>query len=389
MKKISLRAPWLLLFFCLAIVPVNAQQRKQTAWWYALEQGKRSFREGAYGDALLFFEDARRQRYAMYERMKNDLIDFLSLPQVRRLGDSLDRSESFARERRYDNAVEALDEAYYRFSKDSFSDSAKTVLDALDKLKKYPEAEYWIGETYRMEGELTLAVSQYQKAWEQRSLLEQKGFETELLYKIAGVRKIRQEYNEMERTLLQILEQDNLWSVRDAAEISVSTSENEAINSFARSAMIRTLETNGIDRFLVLYRYINKPVEQAHRLLGLYYYASGRHSKAQEHLMFSFLIQSSAIIEEVIRNESDWTFSSLSALAQIMGQYPLITEYINSTDYYKTAYYLGCSLYGNGKTSAARSLWSFLAGLSSAGEWQNRARLQLRQPQLERIVEMP
>ena len=368
-------------------IPSYAQTGQD--WWYTLELGKKSFREGSYGDALLHFEDARRQRRAMYERMEKDMIDFLSLTPVRRLSNSLDKVDAFARERRYDGASAALDEAYFRFPKADFSDSAIAVLEALGRMKNYPEAEYWIGETYRVEGELSLALAQYQKVWDQRDSLEQKAFETDIMYKIANVHKTLQDYYNMERKLLGVLDQDALWSTGDGADISVRTSEHNAQNAFARNAMRRTLENEGVGRFLALYRYINMPVEQAHRLLGLYYYASGRHHNALEHLMFAFLIQSSVIIEEVIRHDFDFEFSSLDGLMPYINRFSLISDYVNTVDFYRTAYYLGCSLHVNGKTPAARTLWSFLAFHAPAGEWQNRARSQLRQPQVERIVERP
>jgi tetratricopeptide (TPR) repeat protein len=376
------------IFLCLALIPARAQTRND--WWFTLEQGKQDFRESAYGSAFIHFDNARRQRRAMYEQMERDLIDLLSLTPVRRMGDSLDRIDSYARERRYDRAAAALDEAYYRFSKTEFNNSAQAVLIAIGGLKNYPEAEYWIGETYRLEGELSLAVAQYQKAWEQREFLEQKGFETELLYKIANIRRIRQEYNEMERTLLRILAQDELWAMGDTGTVSVLTSESGAINAFARNAMTKTLETEGINRFLAMYRYANTAVEQAHRLLGLFYYSTGRHyPKSQEHLMYAFLIQNSIIIEEVIRNEYGFSFTHLDALASRINRYPLIAEYVDTVEYYKTAYYLGCSLYGNGKTAAARGLWSFLSAYAPTGEWRTRARSQLRQFQPDRAIEMP
>ncbi|MCL2880134.1 MAG: hypothetical protein FWF29_07810, partial [Treponema sp.] len=332
---------------------------------------------------------ARRQRQAIYEGMRTELIDLLSQPQVRRLGDALDQVDSFARERRYDKAAAALDEAYYRYPKADYKNSASAVLDTLGKLKDYPEAEYWIGEVYYTEGELDLALAQYQKALDLSALSEQKSFRTDILYKIAGVYKIKQNYNDMERVLLQILEKDTLWSSGDVADISVKTSQIAAQNAFARNAMTKTLETEGIDRFLSLYRYDNTEVEQAHRLLGLYYYASGRHSRAQEHLMYAFLIQNSVIISELIHNEFDYSFNGLDELFTRIARYPAITGYIDSVDYYKTAYYLGCGLYGNGKTAAARSMWSFLQACAPAGEWQNRSRSQLGSPRLDPAIQMP
>jgi hypothetical protein len=64
-------------------------------------------------------------------------------------------------------------------------------------------------------------------------------------------------------------------------------------------------------------------------------------------------------------------------------------DYAEKTEYFKTAYYLGASLYGNGKTVTARGLWNSLSTQSIAGEWQARSIAQLRSPQVERALEMP
>jgi len=368
--KIKIAVCFLLFHLCCAALFAQTQRD----WWYTLERGKQMFRQGDYGSALLAFEDARRQRRAMYERQERHLINLLSITEVRRIGDSLDLVERYINERRYADAAEALAELYYRIPKESFGNSATAALAALSTLKDYPEAEYWIGETYLVEGELRLAQSQFQKALDLKQLLENPGFATELQYKIAAICRTRQDYNEMERNLLAILGDDKLWSGGGA---------------FEKQALTRVLENNGINRFLTLYRYNNTDSEQAHRLLGLYYYASGRHSKAQEHLMFAFLIQNTIIIEEVIRNHFDYTFTTLENLAPEITRYPLLADYAKKDEYYKTAYYLGASLYGNGKTASAKELWTYLSAQPAAGEWQGRAAAQLRNPHVERLVEMP
>jgi hypothetical protein len=330
----------------------------------------------------------------MYERMEQDFISLLSVQEVRRLGDSLDWIERYAHERFYASAVTALEELYYRFPRESFNNSAAAALSALGRLKDYPEAEYWIGETYRAEGELGLALGQFQKAYERRGLFENPGFAVELLYKIAAIRKTRQEYNEMERTLLLIIADDRLWSNSTQAEQSAAvpgqpTPYAQASASFARQAMARTLENDGASRFFTMYRYNNTQVEEAHRLLGFFYAASGRHSRAQEHLMFAFLIQNSVIIEELIRQQYDFSFTSLEDLAVEIQRYPLLAAYVQKADYYQTAYYLAASLYGNGKAAAARGFWDFLSVTPDAGEWRSRALGQIRNPHVERAVEMP
>jgi tetratricopeptide (TPR) repeat protein len=378
-----------------------AQQQAMSPWWLSLEQGKVKFQNGDYGLALLLFEDARRARRAMYEQMERDLILFLSVNEVRRLGDSLEYVERFARERYYNAAYAALQELYYRVPKKSLNNSATAALEAIGKLKDYPEAEYWIGEVYRVEGELPLALSQFRKVYTMREYLEDQGFSLELSYKIASILLTRQDYNEMIRVYNSIInEYDTLWVNANQAE--VTRTQQAALDerhrtpvpyvqesaSFASRSMSRILENEGIVRFLELYRYNNPLVEKAHRQLG-FFYAVTRRPLAEQHLMYAFLIQNTVIIEEVRRHIFDYRFTSLDDLARQINVNPLLLSYIEEVEYYKTVYYFGASLYMNGKTPAARNLWTFLSTQDKAGEWQNRAISQLRSPRHEPVVEMP
>jgi len=371
----------ILLGFTLIIlvsgIAVNAQTSRP--WWYTLEEGKLFFRSGSYGDALMAFEDARRGRIDQFTRMEQDFITLLSNPFVRRLGDSLDFIERFIEDNHETAAAAALAELYYRVPKNSLNGSAKRALDEMDRLKSYPEAEYWLGETYRAEGELPLALRQYERAWGSRALLETPGFETEILYKITDVHRIRREYQEMERRANEIIEgvdfggvpRDSLWT-----------------GNQIRAAMARILENDGVGRFFSLYRYNNPVTERAHRLLGFFCFSSNRYSLAAEHLMFAFLIQNTVIIDEIMRSEFDFAFTSLENLADYIRVKPNLSAYVEETEYYRTIYYLASALFANGKTRPARELWAFLSGSANAGEWGNRARRN-PSPFLDRAIEMP
>jgi hypothetical protein len=105
--------------------------------------------------------------------------------------------------------------------------------------------------------------------------------------------------------------------------------------------------------------------------------------------MYAFLIQNTVIIEEVTKKKFDFSFTTLSALANEANRNPLLVSFIEEVEYYKTVYYLGASLYRNGRSTAARGFWEFLADVPQAGEWQSRSIGQLRNPHMEPIVEMP
>jgi tetratricopeptide (TPR) repeat protein len=365
--------------FCLGMSFSLVHAQNARPYWFTLEQGKNYFRAGEYGRALMSFEDARNQRRNQYAGMEQDMINFLSVPEVRRLGDNLDFIERYIADKHVVSAARVLEEVYYRAGRESLGNSAYKVLDVLKQLKDYPEAEYWIGETYRAEGELGIALAQYRKAYEQRAGFAGPGFGTEILYRMTDIHRVRQEYNEMEARLLEILKEDTLWE--------------QSGDSFVRAAMTRTLEDpnekNRINRFLTLYRYNNPGVLKEHELLGYYYYASNRYVHAAEHLMFVFLIQSSILIDEIIRQRFDYTFTTLDDLLAEVAARPALAAFFEEMDYFKNIYYLGTAFYGNGKPVSARDFWAFLSRRADAGEWRSRAQAQLRSPYLERAIEMP
>ena len=343
-------------------------------WWYTLQRGTLMFSQGDYGNALMTFEDARRNRRAMYDRMERDLIDVLSLPEVRRLGDSLDWVERHIRDRHFTYAAAALDELYFRIPRERFGNSVNAALQALGTLRYFPEAEMWIGRTFLAGGEHGLALRQFQLALSQRERFENPVIVTELLYEIAETRRVRQEYREMERVLLSILDESTLWAADDGHGWQAGT--------FARQAMTRTLETNGMERVITLYRYGNSQTLRAHRDLGFFYVSDGRHGRAQEHLMFAFLIQNTVIIDELIRRRFDFAFTTLADLMMEISRDPFLLAYVDESEYFRTAFYLGNALFGNGRAARARELWGFVAAQGGAGEWQVRAAAQLRSPRI-------
>ena len=268
-----LNSPSFSVVFCLLFVLVAGAafaQQAQRPWWFTLEQGKTLFRGGAYGNALMTFEDARRQRIAHFTRLEQDFITLLSLPSVRPMEDSLEFVEVYIADNRETRAATALTELYYRVPRASLGGSVAQALAGFDRLKSYPEADYWLAETHRVEGELSLALSLYERAWNNRALLEAPAFAVDILYRMADVQRTRQNYNEMERWIREIIEGpepygDSMWT---------------PATGNLRVAMTRILENEGVDRFLVLYRNRNTGVERAHRLLGFFYYATGRYIPA-------------------------------------------------------------------------------------------------------------
>jgi tetratricopeptide (TPR) repeat protein len=345
-------------------------------YWYVLETGKTFFANGDYGSALAAFRDARDIKHSLFQKMYDDLIIMLSIGEVRRYGDDLRMVERFATERHQVEAQAALTDLYCIVPKSSLRNSVQNALAALKRLKYYPEADYWLGEIYRMEGEAGIAADRYRTALSHADALRTPEMAIEIRYKLASQEALLHKYNDMEADLRQILTLDKFW-----------TSDS---NGFLKNAMRNTFDNTGIDRFIVLYRYRNDVCEKAHRLLGSYYCANGRYARAEEQLLFSFLIQTTTVIEEYSRQDALFTFTTMEDLMNTLRRSPELCQYLDDHDYWRTLYYTGVAFYGCGKTKAANSCWAFLAGLRNdpdygqgLGEWGRRAANQLQNPKLE------
>jgi tetratricopeptide (TPR) repeat protein len=358
-----------------AAVPLTASL-ENAPYWYKMERGKHLFRARNYGDALTLFEDARNDRIRLFEDYRSAVLALLSLPEVRPMEDDLDRIAAFAKERYHVMADNAFTELFFHVSKEDLHRVASASLDIFDQLKAYPEAEFWIGEVYRAEGSVEIAIKQYEKALSMADRLAEPALETEILFRLAAFQKTNGNYNEMERRLQQILEQDALWS-QDGS-------------GFVKNAMQRTLENEGVDQFFTMYRQKNAVTERAHRILAEYLYQSGRHQRAGEHYLFAWITAVSTVIEAYqSKLVADFRFTTLSAVTGSLSRRPDITAYMDEVNYYQTAYYLGASLYGAGRQNAARSVWTYLAGEENAGEWRVRAQRQLQNPQIDPPVPQP
>ncbi|MCL1991739.1 MAG: hypothetical protein FWG66_02190 [Spirochaetes bacterium] len=385
---IKVKAFCFILVFSLCAAGAWAQTQV-VPWWYSLARGQNLFRNGDYGQALMSFEDARRNRWAMFDQMERDFIDFLSLPEVRILGDALDWVEIHANTHHHPAVRVALSELFFRVPRESLGNSATMALQAIGGLREYPEAEFWIGEVFRVGGEFGLALAQYRRAYERRDLFQNRHFQIDLLYRMAEVLQLRQEYPEMEQVLLSIVyATDTLWSDAAAAgyaPISVTIGQLQAEASFAVQAMTRMLEESGPNSFLAFFRHVSPQSEEAHRRLGFFYAERGRVA-ALHHLMFAFLIQNSTILEELIRRQFDFTFTNLTDLAQEINRLPMLAAYAEERQYFQTAFFLADSLFRNGWLQPAMEIWAFLAATDQAGEWQLRAISQLQNPTLEPVI---
>jgi hypothetical protein len=262
------------ILICLVFAAsVHAQTSLPTAYdepaWLSLERGKRLYNDKDFGDAYMAFELAVISRRETFQAAAERLGQVMDSPIAKEAGDSIQRIlEAFAAEefilRDYAAMVAASQGSMRRLLTtmlgQKISDSHRAfitvVLQVLEYkpasamedsvsvlgrlvglLARYPEAEYWKGRVFMVEGELGLAEFQFRRADEWRESLENPGERSTILYSLLDLYEARSDMVAWEETI-RILRAD------DQVEQ----------DPFLRDAMMSTLRNPGFDRFMLLYR---------------------------------------------------------------------------------------------------------------------------------------
>ena len=296
-----------------------------------------------------------------------------------------------------------------------------------------PEGEYWIGRVYEEEGELPLAILQYEKALEQARYLYVAGDKTEIVYRLAEAYIKSEQPGKYEYRLQQLIDEE--------VQRSRTVVEREHL-------YVSTLKEKGLDELLYLYRLDYNQSLRAFRELGAYYYKKGEYRSGVLYNLYAVMTFYSLGIQQLIREDPEFQFprnreklleydplsyyddienelrrvdSSFSFIRE-EGSRRLVNEnaqvhdalrrleeenipyhysgigyalnlfkksrallpFMEENNIYQSLYYLACSLYGEGFEERAREIWSDLRKDPQGKGWSRRAEAQLASPHIDK-----
>ncbi|NBC28414.1 MAG: hypothetical protein GVY29_00300 [Spirochaetes bacterium] len=269
----------------------------------------------------------------------------------------------------YEQGVQQLRERDYGLAMQSFRRAIQLRGGA------FPEAEAGIGRVFAAENTVQLAERQFRRALDQEQFFYVPAQEYAVRYELAALYRNRGSEGrfDYEAALKEIVADDPSFSDPD--------------NQNLRSAYLRTLRNDGINRLLVLYRIQENFARRAHHLLGEHFLASRNFDTAAEHLMYASLMVFSTAIEEYRRFNPSYQFETLSGFLSRLGRREEIRSYLEQADAYRTLYSLGTALYGADLArETPREIWRVLADRPEAGRWASLASQQLADPRADRYV---
>ena len=244
--------------------------------------------------------------------------------------------------------------------------------DAIQGAGIFPEAEAAIGDVYMAEGEALLAQRQYEKAYNLKKSFYVPDDQYEILYKLANLFEIQQQYKHMEDTLGQITADDKRFQ--------------ETPNLKLRTQLEKNYFDKGIDRVLVLYNFENSFSAPAHSKLGWFYYRTGRFTQSISQLLYSVVYRVSQVQRFRKEHDTDYAYFSLGELLASVDANAELKAYASDAGLFRDLYYLAGSTFAAGFPSHAAALWKPLSIIDAAGQYKSLALKQLKKPFVEPLL---
>jgi tetratricopeptide (TPR) repeat protein len=234
-----------------------------------------------------------------------------------------------------------------------------------------PDAHMWLGYIFEQEGEYLLAEKQYKNALENRNQLYILDDEFTIMYKLADIYEITDQYGQYEKILLEIIGQDA-----------------EYRNSFRlQYAMVDVLKERGVDKLFELYRYDENRFNKARTDLGIFYYKTGRFTEAENNLIFPVMSAVTTGFDYIYEKTANYDFNNIRLHIANMNNIPELEVYLEKNEFFMALYYLAAALYGDSNEDTARELWNLVwENADKENKWRIRAGRQLKKPFIEPII---
>lgn len=324
-----------------------------------------SFDDKNYGDALKYSEFAILYRKQLIEKQIESLKTSLTSRQVQTAGDEIDSILEILTKRKENVSVEIINYYLKRKGIEYFDNSMQNLLTYLQESLLFPEAQKLIGDIYRLEGEYDFAETYYLLALENATVLDIPEQKYEILYLLAEISRLKNDYDKMEVRLLNLLIEDK--NFRDKNLIS---------------SMIRTIKFDKkgtMEKFFTLYCADSYIFIDAYNQLAEFYYKNQEFSKALEFACLSAITSFSKITEILEERNLDYQYSSFSKFLQEASFYDDVVEWGITSSAWKSFNILAKYAKDNECKTFARELLVSLAQFSPVLYWQKDAVLLLEE----------
>ena len=358
-----MKKSFVLLFFTFFAVNVFSVDLINEDSVQSYRDAKSFFLNKEYGKALDKCEEAITFRKENVLEEVSIITEALKPKQVQRAGDDLSAVLKVLNERNEKRPISVINKYIKLKGEDYFENSISKLISHIQQKEHYPEVYKLIGDIYKLEGEYKFAEDYYKKALDNSNVLNIPNDRFELLYSLAEISEINEDYKRMEIRLLNILTDD-------------STYKNKALSK----ALFNTVVSNKKDcfeKFFELYRGNNYFSLKAYSKLSDYYYSIQDYDKAFNFCALNVITSITKIQEVISSRDITFDFKNIENLLYHVQYYDDIIKWGNDNEIWSSFNLLAKITKELGNIDFTEKLLKVLAQFSPEEYWRKEAVLQL------------
>lgn len=358
-----MKKSFVLLFFTFFALNVFSVDLINEDSVQSYRDAKSFFLNKEYGKALDKCEEAITFRKENVLEEVSIITEALKPKQVQRAGDDLSAVLKVLNERNEKRPISVINKYIKLKGEDYFENSISKLISHIQQKEHYPEVYKLIGDIYKLEGEYKFAEDYYKKALDNSNVLNIPNDRFELLYSLAEISEINEDYKRMEIRLLNILTDD-------------STYKNKALSK----ALLNTVVSNKKDcfeKFFELYRGNNYFSLKAYSKLSDYYYSIQDYDKAFNFCALNVITSITKIQEVISSRDITFDFKNIENLLYHVQYYDDIIKWGNDNEIWSSFNLLAKITKELGNIDFTEKLLKVLAQFSPEEYWRKEAVLQL------------
>lgn len=358
-----MKKSFVLLFFTFFALNVFSVDLINEDSVQSYRDAKSFFLNKEYGKALDKCEEAITFRKENVLEEVSIITEALKPKQVQRAGDDLSAVLKVLNERNEKRPISVINKYIKLKGEDYFENSISKLISHIQQKEHYPEVYKLIGDIYKLEGEYKFAEDYYKKALDNSNVLNIPNDRFELLYSLAEISEINEDYKRMEIRLLNILTDD-------------STYKNKALSK----ALLNTVVSNKKDcfeKFFELYRGNNYFSLKAYSKLSDYYYSIKDYNKAFNFCALNVITSITKIQEVISSRDITFEFKNIENLLYHVQYYDDIIKWGNDNEIWSSFNLLAKITKELGNKDFTEKLLKVLAQFSPEEYWRKEAVLQL------------
>lgn len=358
-----MKKSFVLLFFTFFAVNVFSVDLINEDSVQSYRDAKSFFLNKEYGKALDKCEEAITFRKENVLEEVSIITEALKPKQVQRAGDDLSAVLKVLNERNEKRPISVINKYIKLKGEDYFENSISKLISHIQQKEHYPEVYKLIGDIYKLEGEYKFAEDYYKKALDNSNVLNIPNDRFELLYSLAEISEINEDYKRMEIRLLNILTDD-------------STYKNKALSK----ALLNTFVSNKKDcfeKFFELYRGNNYFSLKAYSKLSDYYYSIQDYDKAFNFCALNVITSITKIQDVISSRDITFEFKNIENLLYHVQYYDDIIKWGNDNEIWSSFNLLAKITKELGNIDFTEKLLKVLAQFSPEEYWRKEAVLQL------------